>query len=268
MTKIMSPPPADTLSLAGKVAIITGSGRSKGIGAGIASTLSRNGCRVAINYVSDSTAAQAEEVVKRIEAHGGGGAVAIHADVSTPEGAARLVGETMKAFGVEGVDILVNNAATGFPGPATKASKESIEKTFAVNVYGPLFMVQAAVPVMPRGGRIINIGSVGSKTGTPESAVYVASKAAMDALTFAMAKELGRGHGITINTVAPGPVPTDSLPPHIEHAIHSALVPMTRAADRVGSVDDIADVVLLLASEKSRWLTGQYISASGGITGL
>ncbi|KAB5547260.1 short chain type dehydrogenase [Coniochaeta sp. 2T2.1] len=266
----MSPPPPDTLSLTGKVAIITGSGRSKGIGAGIASTLSRNGCRVAINYASDSTAAQAAEVVKRIEAQGGGQhrAVAIQADVSTPEGAARLVGETMRAFGVERVDILVNNAATGFPGPATQASKESIEKTFAVNVHGPLFMVQSAVPMMPRGGRIINIGSVGSKTGTPESAVYVASKAAVDALTFAMAKELGRGHGITINTVAPGPVPTESLPPHIEHAIHSALVPMTRAADRVGSVDDIADVVLLLASEKSRWLTGQYISASGGITGL
>lgn len=79
--------------------------------------------------------------------------------------------------------------------------------------------------------------------------------------------KLGREHGITINTVAPGPVSTNTLPPHIERLIHGALVPMTRAEERVGTVEDIADVVLLLASEKSRWLTGQFISASGGITG-
>jgi len=85
-------------------------------------------------------------------------------------------------------------------------------------------------------------------------------------LTYTL-RQLGREHGITINTVAPGPVPTGCLPPHIEAAIHGALVPLTRAEERPGTVEDIADVVLLLASEKSRWLTGQVISASGGITG-
>lgn len=84
----------------------------------------------------------------------------------------------------------MNNAATGVPGPATKASRQAVEKTFAVNVYGPLSVIQSVVPVMPRGGRIINIGSVGSKLGTPESPIYVASKGAMDALIFAMAKEV------------------------------------------------------------------------------
>lgn len=92
--------------------------------------------------------------------------------------------------------VTVNNAATGFPGPATKASKESIEKTFAVNVYGPLFLIQNVVPVMPRGGRIINIGSIGTKTGTPQAVIYVGSKAAMDAMTFAMANEV-RAHSLT-----------------------------------------------------------------------
>ena len=82
-----------------------------------------------------------------------------------------------------------------------------------------------------------------------------------------MLRQLGRGHGITINTVAPGPVPTGCLPPQVEAAIHEALVPLTRAEERPGTVEDIADVVLLLVSEKSRWLTGQVISASGGITG-
>lgn len=98
----MSP---DTLSLKGRVAIITGSGRERGIGAGIATVLARNGARVAINYVSDSTAPQAAEVVKKISSQGGV-AVAIQADISTPEGAAKLVAETLKAFDTERVDIL------------------------------------------------------------------------------------------------------------------------------------------------------------------
>jgi len=82
-------------------------------------------------------------------------------------------------------------------------------------------------------------------------------------------RQLGRGKGITINAIAPGPVPTDGLPPGPEaDAIHNFLVPLTRAEERVGRVEDIADAVLLLASEKSRWITGQYISTSGGITGV
>jgi NAD(P)-dependent dehydrogenase (short-subunit alcohol dehydrogenase family) len=84
----------------------------------------------------------------------------------------------------------VNNAATGVPGPATKAPRAAVERTFAVNVYGPLSVIQHVVPVMPRGGRIVNIGSVGSKLGTPQSPIYAASKATMDALAFAMAQEV------------------------------------------------------------------------------
>jgi NAD(P)-dependent dehydrogenase (short-subunit alcohol dehydrogenase family) len=89
----------------------------------------------------------------------------------------------------------------------------------------------------------------------------------MSAVADIRGEQLGREHGITINTVAPGPVPTGCLPPHVEQAIHGALIPMTRVEERAGTVEEIADVVLLLASEKSRWLTGQFISASGGITG-
>lgn len=99
------------------------------------------------------------------------------------------------------------------------------------------------------------------------TAVYGAAKAAQDTLTYSMAMELGRGHGVTINTVAPGPVDTECLPKEVAAKIHGALVPLTRAEERVGTQDDIADAVLLLASEKSRWITGQIISVSGGITG-
>lgn len=120
---------------------------------------------------------------------------------------------------------------------------------------------------MPRGGRVINIGSVASKLGMAPTAIYAAAKAAQDSLTYSLAMELGRGHGITVNTVSPGPVETDALPKEVADKIHGMLVPMTRAEERVGTTDDIADAVLLLVSEKSRWITGQVISVSGGITG-
>ncbi|KAH0848320.1 putative oxidoreductase [Fonsecaea pedrosoi] len=260
----MSP---DTLSLNGKVAIITGSGKENGIGAGIASTLARNGASVVINYVSDTSAPRAAEVAQKIE-NAGGRATVVQADVSTQEGAKKLVEASLKAFQSDKVDILVNNAGGGPLVKVLEATKEEVEKTFAINTFASLYMTQAVVPVMPRGGRIINIGSIASKLGVSPIPLYSASKAAGDALSYAMAMELGRGYGITINTVAPGPVPTDGLPKGpVADAVHNSLIPMTRAEERMGTVDDIADAVLLLASEKSRWITGQFISASGGITG-
>lgn len=128
-------------------------------------------------------------------------------------------------------------------------------------------MIQAAIPHMPRGSRVVNIGSIASKMGMAPIAIYGAAKAALDSLTYSMAMELGRGHHITINTVSPGPVGTDALPKEQAERIDRMLVPMTRAEERIGTTADIADAVLLLVSEKSRWITGQVISASGGITG-
>ncbi|OQV01779.1 hypothetical protein CLAIMM_07073 isoform 2 [Cladophialophora immunda] len=200
----MSP---DTLALNGKVAIITGSAKENGIGAGIASALARNGASVVINYVSESSGPRAAEVAKKIE-QAGGRAVVVRADVSTPEGAKHLVETSLKALQVDKVDILVNNAGGGPIVPVMQATKDDVEKTFAVNVFASLYMTQAVVSVMPRGGRIINIGSIASKMGMAPIPLYSASKAAMDTLSYAMAMELGRGHGITINTIAPGPVPT------------------------------------------------------------
>lgn len=148
-----------------------------------------------------------------------------------------------------------------------QAERQSLDAIFESIVYGPIFTIQAALPYMPRGGRIVNIGSIASKLGMSGSAIYGAAKAAQDALTYSLAMELGRGHGVTINTVAPGPVDTDALPKNVADKLHGFLVPMTRVEERVGTQDDIADAVLLLASEKSRWITGQVISVSGGITG-
>lgn len=261
---------SDSLSLVGKVAIVTGSGKENGIGAGIALTLAKAGARVVINYMSDSTAARAVQVVERIEkAAGKGSAIVVQADISNPEGAEKIVKETLSGFGVDHVDILVNNAAWVTTGPVMTASPQDIQKSFASNVFGPMYVIKATVPHMPRGGRIINIGTVASKLNISGMPFYTASKAALDALTHSLARELGReGKGITINTVSPGPVGTDSIPPNGEaQEFVDWLQNLTRAEDRLGTVDDIADAVLLLANERSRWITGQYISVSGGITG-
>jgi NAD(P)-dependent dehydrogenase (short-subunit alcohol dehydrogenase family) len=136
-------------------------------------------------------------------------------------------------------------------------------------------MIQSVVGVgkMPPGGRIINIGTVYSKMGPSTGGSYAASKAAMDSMTSSLAGELGRSHGITVNCLAPGPVATDLSSRFLvnEHggatAVHDQLLELTRAEERMGTVDDIADATLLLCSEKSRWITAQFISCSGGITG-
>ncbi|GLA30340.1 short chain dehydrogenase [Aspergillus phoenicis ATCC 13157] len=254
-----------SLSLQGKVAIVTGSGKTRGIGAAIATLLAHHGAAVILNYVSPSTGPSAATVAQSITA-AGGQALAVQADISRPDEAERLVQAAVNAFGR--LDILVNNAATGTPGPVLSAAPEALATTFAVNVFGPIYLIQEAVKHMPPRSRVINIGSVASKLGISGSPVYSASKAAMDALTFSMAMELGRNHGgITINTVSPGPVDTDGLPPQVAEKINKTMVPMSRVEERLGTVQDIADAVLLLCSEKSRWISGQIISVSGGIVG-
>ncbi|KIX04527.1 uncharacterized protein Z518_05397 [Rhinocladiella mackenziei CBS 650.93] len=257
---------ADTLSLAGKVAIVTGSGRENGIGAGIVAALARSGAAVTINYVSDSVTKRAHSVADKIKADGGRVTV-VQTTVDTPEGALFLVQETLKAFETDRIDILVNNAGTGFAGETLHVKPEEITKTFDVNVKAPVFMAQATVPHMPPGSRVINVSSTASKLGLHDIPVYGASKAALDSLTWSWAKEWGRSRGITVNAVAPGPVVTDIVPPDVADQLMKPQRDITRAADRFGTAEDIADAVLLLASEKARWITGQYISVSGGITG-
>ncbi|EMR68541.1 putative short chain type protein [Eutypa lata UCREL1] len=257
--------PADTLSLAGKIAIVTGSGRENGIGAGIALALGRNGASVTINYVSDSSAKRAHVLADKVRAVGGQATV-VQASVVTPEGAQRIVQETLEAFGTDHIDILVNNAGIGWQAATLDHKPEDISRVLDINVKGPVLVAQATVPHMPPGGRIINITSTASKLGIPDLPVYGASKAAMDSLTSSWAREWGRSRGLTVNSVAPGPVLTDMIPSEKVDRLERWQTAMARAAERPGTIEDIGDAVLLLASEKSRWITGQYISVSGGVT--
>jgi len=265
---------AETFSLAGKTALVTGSGRETGIGAAIARTLARNGASVAIHYVSEHSKARAEKVATDINQEFGTKTTVVQGGVENSDTAKRMVEQTLKAFDVDHIDILVNNAAAAQNTPLMEVTAEQLEYEFAVNVFGVIYMTQAVVGVgkMPKGGRIINIGSIASKILVP-TLIYDVTKAAQDALTTLWAGDLGTRHGITVNTLAPGPVLTDMSGPYLvapdgsPTALQTALFEQTRAADRLGTVEDIADATLLLVSEKSRWITAQWISVSGGITG-
>lgn len=256
---------SDTLSLAGKVAIVTGSGRENGIGAAIAHVLAERGAAVTVHYFSNSTADRAAEVANRIN-KSGSKATAIQADLTDPKAAKYLIEKTMEAFKTDKIDILVNNAGNGAATPTLDSTPEGIEDLFRSNVYGPIYVTQAVVPHMPPGGRIINTSSVGSKLGLEAMPLYCATKATLDSLTYIWAAEFGKKYGITVNSVAPGPVATDKVPSP-DNPLVQMLVGLTRLESRMGLSREVADVVLFLASPLSRWVTGQYISASGGITG-
>ncbi|KAI6085778.1 NAD(P)-binding protein [Hypoxylon rubiginosum] len=253
---------ANDLSFHGKVAIVTGSGRPNGIGAAIAMALAIRGASVTINYVSDSSAPRAVEVAESIRAKGGKAAV-VRGDVGDPEQARKLVKETLAAFNTDKIDILVNNAGIAPMTPTVEVTPEEMTSVFRTNVHGALLLVQAALPYMPRGGRIINISTVLSRMGL-HSPVYSASKAAIDSLTYTWALEFGRKFGITVNAIAPGVTKTEISPPD-DHPEVVRMLDMTRLAGRMGAIEEIADAVVLVASPLSGWITGQYISVSGGV---
>ncbi|KAK9437895.1 NAD(P)-binding domain protein [Metarhizium brunneum] len=256
----------DTLSLEGKVAIVTGSGRENGIGAGIALALARNGASVVVNHLSDSSADRAANVAQMLR-QAGGKAIVVQTSVDTLEGAKYIVQKTLEGFQTDHIDILVNNAGVGYVSRILgEINQVEVDRVYQINVNGPLYMAHAVVPHMPPGGRIINVSSTNAKLGHEMLSTYSASKAALDNLTVSWAGELGRSKGITVNSVAPGPVLTDIIPKEQMDAIMQPQIDMTKAADRAGTPADIGDAVLLLVNEKARWITGQNISVSGGVT--
>jgi 3-oxoacyl-[acyl-carrier protein] reductase len=242
------------LSLQGKVAIVTGS--SRGIGRGIAERLGHDGATVVVNYSGNEK--EANSVVDGIIAAGGKG-IAIQASLSKIEDIRRLFSETIQHFGQ--LDILVNNAGTGIVALIAEVTEEEYNKVFDLNVRGVLFALQEASKHMNQDGRIVNISSSTTIYPEPGMAVYAASKAAIKLFTGVMAKEVGN-RGITVNTVMPGPtVPGmfGSMPPEVQQQAAA-----TSPFNRVGTPQDIADIVAFLVSEQARWLTGQEICANGG----
>ena len=246
--------------LEGKVALVTGA--SKGIGAGIAKGLAAAGASVAVNYASDRGGAEA--VVAAIT-DAGGRAIAVAGDVSKSADVARLFVETRAAYGA--LDVLVNNAAVYKLGPLAAVTEEEFHREFNTNVLGPLLMIREAVKYFgPRGGSVINIGSVASHLTPPNFSIYSATKGALDAITGVLAKELGPRR-IRVNSINPGATATEGARTlgmiGVGSDSEKQMIAMTPLG-RVGQPSDIAPIAVFLASDESGWVTGEIICASGG----
>jgi 3-oxoacyl-[acyl-carrier protein] reductase len=242
-----------------KVAVVTGA--SKGIGAGIATSLAAEGAAVVVNYASSKEGA--ERVVKEITASGGK-AVAIQGDVSKASDVERLFAETKKAFGK--VDVLVNNAGVYTFAPLDQITEDHFHRHFNTNVLGMLLSTQAAAKLFPaEGGSVINIGSVVSSLAPPASAVYTATKGAVDAITHVLANELG-SKKIRVNSINPGVIATEGTQSggFLTGDFEKQMVSQTPLG-RIGQPSDIGPIAVFLASADSGWLTGQTLLASGGM---
>ena len=245
-------------SLQGKVALVTGA--SKGIGAEIAKRLSAQGARVAVNYAIGKAGADA--VVAAIES-AGGKAVAVHGDVASADGAASLVAATIAALGP--IDVLVNNAGVYDMLPLDAVTPEHFHRQMNINVLGLLLTTQQAARHFNDGGSIVNISSSISTLAPPNSAVYTATKAAVDAITVVLSKELAPRR-IRVNAVNPGMIITEGVKaagydnsemrPQIE-----AMTPL----GRVGKVEEIAAAVVFLASDEASYITGETLHVAGGL---
>jgi 3-oxoacyl-[acyl-carrier protein] reductase len=244
--------------LKGKVALVTGA--SKGIGAAIAKSLAAEGAAVAVNY--SSSKAGADKTVAEIVA-AGGKAVAVQGDVSKAADAQKIVDSTVKQLGR--LDVLVNNSGLYEFAPLESVTEESFHKMFNVNVLGLLLTTQAAAKHLGEGSSIINVGSVVSRLTPPGSAVYTATKGAVDAITGVLSRELA-GRKIRVNSLNPGMVETEGS--HSGGIIGSDFEKSTVAQTplgRVGQPDDIASVAVFLASNDSHWLTGEQLLVGGGL---
>ena len=244
--------------LTGKVAVVTGA--SKGIGAAIAKALAAAGAAVVVNYSSSRSGADA--VVAAIT-KAGGKAVAVAGDVSKAADARGIINAAIEHYGR--LDILVNNSGIYEFAPIEAITEEHFHKHFNINVLGLLLTTQAATKHLKEGGSIINIGSGASRFTPPNSAVYTATKGAVDAITGVLSRELGPRQ-IRVNSVNPGVVHTEgTLSGNIIGSDFEKAAIAQTPLGRVAQPDDIADVVVFLASSEARWLTGEVILASGGM---
>jgi 3-oxoacyl-[acyl-carrier protein] reductase len=244
--------------LADKVAVVTGA--SKGIGAAIAKSLAAEGASVVVNYASSKEGA--DKVVAEITGKGGK-AIAVQGDVSKQTDIDKLFTETKKKYGK--LDILVNNAGIYEFAPLEAVTEASFHKLFNLNVLGLLLTTQAAAKHLGSGASVINIGSGVSRITPPNSAVYTATKGAVDAITGVLSKELAPKK-IRVNSINPGIVETEGTHTagFIGSEFEKGLVANTPLG-RAGQPGDIASIAVFLASDDSAWLTGEHVLAAGGM---
>ena len=238
-----------------KVAIVTGA--SRGIGAAIARRLAADGLALVVNYAGSASAAS--ELVQEIEA-AGGEAITVQADVSDPKAVQRLFDSAETAFG--GVDVLVNNAGIMKLVRFADADDSTFDQVVAINLKGVFNGLREAARRLRDGGRVVNFSSSVVGLYQPTYGIYAATKAAVEAMTHILAKELGPRQ-ITVNAIAPGPVATELfLKDKYDTTIES--IKRMNPLGRLGEVEDIAGAVSLLVDPDGGWINGQVIRVNGG----
>ncbi|SFA81677.1 SDR family oxidoreductase [Algoriphagus aquimarinus] len=243
------------MKLKDKVILVTGS--SKGIGKEIAMTLAKEGAKIVVNHSNSED--KAREVVETIR-NNGGEAIAIKADVSNKEEVIQLFDQTLAHFGK--LDVLVNNAGIMENKLLKDNTQEDFSRQFDVNVRGIFNTLQEANSKLADNGNIINFSSSTVKLMLPSYALYSASKAAVEQMTRVFSKEIGRG--ISVNAIAPGPTETDLFISGKSQEFIEQLKSMN-AFKRLAQPSDIAKVVLFLATDDSKWISGQVIGANGAL---
>ncbi|WP_027066746.1 MULTISPECIES: glucose 1-dehydrogenase [Maribacter] len=243
------------MKLKDKVILITGA--SRGIGQEIAFLLAENGAKVVVNHSKSDK--DAEATVAEIEKNGGN-AIAIKADVSDRDQVTELFNQAIKTFGK--IDVLVNNAGVMISKKLKDNTQEDFNKLFDVNVKGVFNTLQEADSKLSDNGNIINISSSTVKLMFPTYALYSASKAAVEQMTRVFSKEIGRG--ISVNALAPGATETELFLNGKSQEFIDKLSSMN-AFDRLAKPIDIARIVLFLASDDSKWISGQTIGANGAL---
>jgi len=242
--------------LNGKVALVTGS--SRGIGAVTAIALAENGAKVIVNYNGSKNAA--DEIVEKIKARGAE-AIALKADVSKEAEVENLFNEAIAAFGK--LDILINNAGIMITKPIAQTSTEDFDQMFNINVKGVFNTLRQAAKKLHDGGSIVNLTSTVTRTLFPGYGTYCATKGAVEQFTRIFAKEMG-SRGINVNAVAPGPTETELfLDGKSEEGV--ARLAASSAFGRLGQPEDIANFVVNMVSEDSKWVSGQIIGANGAM---
>lgn len=245
--------------LAGKVAVVTGA--SKGIGAAIARQLAAEGAAVVVNYATSKEGA--DRVVNAI-VDNGGKAVAVQANVAEAADVQRLFSKAKAAFGR--VDVLVNNAGVYEFAPLEEITAAHFHKMYDLNVLGLILATQEAVKHFgPEGGSVINISSVAATSAPPTTSVYSGTKAAVDAITRSLSKELGP-RKIRVNSINPGMVETEGVhAAGIAESDWRKQVEAQTPLGRIGQPQDIAPAAVFLASDDSAWVTGETLYISGGL---
>ncbi|MEG6509502.1 SDR family oxidoreductase [Methyloligella sp. 2.7D] len=248
---------------AAKTAIVTGA--SRGLGRNTALNLAACGADIILTYHSNKE--EAESAVAEIEKLGRK-AVAFQLDTADPssfDGFVAEVGKTLKAWGRERFDYLVNNAGIGMLMPIAETSEADLDRLYAIHVKGPYLLTQKLLPLLSDGGRIVNLSSGLARFCVPGMSAYAMMKGAVEVMTRYMAREFG-DRGITVNTVAPGAIETDFGGGAVrDNPDHNAFIASVTAMGRAGVPDDIGPMIADLLTGRNRWLTGQCIEVSGGM---